>query len=377
MVDAFIKALDELIDTDPTALRDAEIVETLHRQKARLEAVVTKATAAFDASGDYENDGAASAALWLSTRVHLPMSTAKRCVRIGRALRSMPVVDAAWCAGDIGEAQVAALVKVCTPQTADAFAADEADLVDGATRLKFGTLVRRLKYWEYRADPDGSERNADKQREGRKLFVSQSWEDMWNGDFLLDPLNGEIFYNELKRREQVFFDEDWAEARTRLGDDACEADLQRTPAQRRADALVEMAVRSASMPAGARRPEPLFVVLVGWETFNGMICQTARRRFVTPGTLADWLDEAWIQRMVFDAPSRVIDVGVRRRLFQGATREAVLVRDQECFHEYCETLAEDCQVDHIEPYSAGGLTIETNGRAACPRHNRNRHRRRR
>jgi len=82
-----------------------------------------------------------------------------------------------------------------------------------------------------------------------------------------------------------------------------------------------------------------------------------------------------VERIVFDTPSRVTDVGVRRRIFTGATRRAVEVRDQQCFHEYCEIPAEACEIDHVEPYAAGGLTTQANGRAACAFHNRQRHRR--
>ena len=47
-------------------------------------------------------------------------------------------------------------------------------------------------------------------------------------------------------------------ARERVGPGVCAADLWRTPAQRRADAVVEMARRSGAVPEGARMPEPLF-----------------------------------------------------------------------------------------------------------------------
>ena len=96
---------------------------------------------------------------------------------------------------------------------------------------------------------------------------------------------------------------------------------------------------------------------------------------MSPGSLVPSLDQAWVERVVFDGPSRVIDVGVRRRIFSGATRRAVQVRDQECFHDRCAVAAEDCEVDHVEPYSLGGLTTQANGRAACAFHNRHRHRR--
>ncbi|MCU1379018.1 MAG: hypothetical protein JWN29_2001, partial [Acidimicrobiales bacterium] len=88
-----------------------------------------------------------------------------------------------------------------------------------------------------------------------------------------------------------------------------------------------------------------------------------------------WLDQASIERIVFDDPSRVIDVGVERRLFEGATRRAVEVPCGECFEDTCETPAADCEIDHIEPWSYGGPTIQANGRPACGFHNRQRHRR--
>ena len=180
----------------------------------------------------------------------------------------------------------------------------------------------------------------------------------------------------VRRIEDELFDSDWAEARARVGEGVSASDLARTPAQRRADAVVEMARRSGAVPPGARLPEPLFTVLVGYETFAGRICELAEGTVVAPGSVVRWLDEAWVERVVFDGPSRVIDVGARRRIFTGATRRAVEVRDQECFHPLCDVAAERCEVDHVEPYSQGGPTIASNGRAACDFHNRQRHRRR-
>ena len=151
------------------------------------------------------------------------------------------------------------------------------------------------------------------------------------------------------------------------------ADLARTPAQRRADALVEMARRSLALPAGSRLPEPLFSVVVGYETFAGRVCELASGAVVAPADLARWLGEAWVERVVFDGPERVRDVGVRRRIFAGGSRRAVQLRDRECFHPYCEEPAEACEIDHVQPWAAGGPTTEANGRVACGFHNRQRH----
>ncbi|MEY2568465.1 MAG: hypothetical protein QOE35_2994, partial [Actinomycetota bacterium] len=169
------------------------------------------------------------------------------------------------------------------------------------------------------------------------------------------------------------FFHDWAEAKARLGHDPSVLDLPRTPAQRRADALVEMATRSRTAPANGRRPEPLFSVLLGDEALS-RLCELANGTVITPGSLLPWLDQAWIERIVFGPASRVLDVGEQRRLFEGATRRAVEVRDRECFHPSCDARADDCQVDHIEPHSWGGETTQDNGRLACGFHNRARHR---
>ncbi len=286
----------------------------------------------------------------------------------------MPEVEKAWLAGDIVDAHVGLLAK--TQRRADeCFARDEGELVGFAANLRFGQFGRVMAYWLQRADPDGDVRDAAKQHESRRAGLSQSFGGMWFLDASLDPIGGEIFSGALRRIEEELFVADWAEAKGRVGKELCVADLRRTPPQRRADALVEMARRApAPMPPGTRMPEPLFCTLVGYETLHGPICELASGTVVSPAALVPWLDQAWIERVVFDGPDRVMSVGQRRRLFAGATRRAVQVRDRECYHRYCEERAEGCDVDHIQPYSKGGHTTERNGRPACDFHNQLRNR---
>jgi len=241
-------------------------------------------------------------------------------------------------------------------------------------RLRFASFARVVGYWTLRADPDGCEDRDRAQHEGRRLHLSHGFEGMWFLDGVFDPVNGAIIANELKRIEKQFFDSDWAEAKARVGDGVGVGDLARTSAQRRADALLEMATRSAGAGNGVRRPEPLFSVFVGYETFAGMLCQLADGTVVSPASLRPWLDHAWVERVVFDGPSRVVDVGVTRRLFAGATRRAVELRDRECYHPYCDRVAADCDIDHVQAWSDGGPTTQANGRVACGFHNRARQR---
>jgi hypothetical protein len=363
-------ALDALVAADPARFADRQSITDIYRQLSRLEAVATRATGAFDARRDWEGDRARSAAGWLSAGTHVPKALAQRRVWLGRQLRVMDLVEQAWLAGDIGEAQASLLARAYTPARAETFARDEELLVTQASTLRYGYFRRALDYWCYRADPDGTEAEADDDFKAREAHLSEGFRGTRILNATFDPIG-----DELGRIEEELFAADWAEAKARVGPGVCAADLQRSAAQRRVDALVEMARRSGAVPEGARMPEPLFSVFVDYETFAGRICELANGVAVTPGSLLRYLDEAWIERVVFGSPSRVIDVGQRRRLFTGATRRAVKLRDRECFHPFCDTPAEDCQVDHIEPYAAGGLTTQDNGRPACGFHNRDRHRR--
>ena len=366
--------IEKLCGTDPAALRDRDTIIELNRLMTRLDAVNTRATAAFDTAREWEASGARTAAAWVRTRCGIPEPTARRRVRLGRALRHLPTAEAAWLEGDICDSHVLALEAVRTPKTEKQLERDEKMLVDQARDLNFSQFKRVIDYWAQHADPDGTEDKAKSNFERRDAYLSHSLDGMFFGGMTLDPITGEVVSNEWARREKELFETDWAEAKQRLGDKVTLADLRRTPGQRRADALAEMARRSATVPAGGRQPEPLFTVLVDYETFAGRICELANGTVISPGSLVDWLDRSWIERIVFDGPSRVIDVGVTQRLFTGATRRAIEVRDRQCFHEFCEEPASRCQVDHIEPWSAGGPTTSKNGRMACGFHNRGRNR---
>lgn len=370
------RAIDDVAALDPALLGEPDVVIALMRDAERIAAIATRAAAACDASGEWQRDRASSAAMWLARTCNLAPLIAKRRVALGRDLRAMPTVRNAWLAGEISEAHAQCLASVRTRATASYFERDEAFLVEKAKELRFKDFKRALTYWFQHADADGVERSAEAQRERNQAHLSQTLDDRWRFDADLDSIGGTIFANELKRLEQLLYDEDLAKAKAEAearGDAMYE--MPRSAAQRKAAALVEMAIRSASTPEGSRAPEPLFTVFVGYETLAGRICELANGMAVTPGSLVPYLSQAHIERIVFDTPSRVIDVGVKRRLFKGATRRAVEVRDRQCFHYFCDLPAEDCQIDHIEPYAAGGLTVERNGRAACARHNRDRHRR--
>jgi hypothetical protein len=280
----------------------------------------------------------------------------------------MPVVKEAWQNGDIKTAQVERMVKAKTPRTEEVFARDEQMLVDEAKRLKFNAFDSVMGYWENLADPDGAN-EADLARiERRKAWLAKSGGGYF-GQMNFDQVSGTIVYDELSRIEQEFFAADWAEAKHRLGREPKVHELARTKDQRGADAMVEMAIRSGTTPAGGKRPRPLFTFLVGYETFKGRICELENGLVVSPDTMFPWMGEADFERVVF-SPGKRIEVSVRSRLFKGATKRAIELRDRQCTHPYCDLLAEKCQADHVITWNQGGPTQQENGRLLCGFHNR-------
>jgi hypothetical protein len=231
-----------------------------------------------------------------------------------------------------------------------------------------------VKYFRQVAEPDDVEVEAQTVFEQRNLHASRTFEDCVRIDGTMDPVGGSIWLNELQRLERIEFDTDWAEARSRLGDVAKASDLRRTPAQRRHDAAIEMAKRSAAMPANAKQARYLLTILVGYETAKGRICELADGTVLTPGQVVPLLNDADVERAVFGPESRVIDLGRRARLFTGGTRRAVEISDLECTHEACDVRYERCDIDHIQLWAAGGPTDRSNGRVRCPAHNPGRRR---
>lgn len=379
-------AIDRLVTERPGAAAAAggvsggtsgAVVVELVRQLHRLQAVVDAATADFSVSGEWAVDGARSVATWLSERCRIPKATARRSVGLGRAADELAVAGDAWMAGDISPAHMAALAAFRRPGTHQALVRDEAMLVGHARNLGFRAFRQVLAYWEQHVDPDGCEQAAEARRARRDVRLSTSFDGMCLGSITLDPVGGAAVLGELRRLEQALFEADWAAARDQdgdtdggdTGDGAFGRRLARTPAQRRADALVEMAIRSRSTPPGGRRPAPLVTVLVDFPTLCGRVCELADGTVITPGELLPWLTQADIERAVF-GPDRRIEVGETTRFFRGATRRAIEIRDRVCSHPMCDEPATTCEVDHIIPWEAGGPTTQDNGRLLCRHHHR-------
>lgn len=375
-VDALEAAIDAVAALDPAALTDDQLAEVVRRMAGagdRFDAARLGLLGAFDARRAWAAGGHRSAAAWLSGRGRRDRSEGRHDLRLARALRVMPVVAAAFASGELTERHVSLLARA-QRFAPDHFARDEQVLADQARTLTFTELTRAVAYWRQLADDDRAEGEAGRRRDRRHLTATKTLDGALAVDGWLDPIGGDIVRRELRRLERQLFEHDWAEARARLGDDARPADLARTSAQRFADALVEMARRSAHVPAGSTARRPLVSVLVDVDTLTGRVCELADGTVVTPGEVVPLLTEADVERAVFDPAGRVIDLGRRSRLFVGGARRAVELRDRWCTIDGCDVPAEECDVHHVPDWSDGGTTDPEHGELRCPAHHPGRRR---
>ena len=372
------QGIEYLRGQDAGTITDGQLVEEmpeLHQLESMLAAQRARRVAMADTRELWRVDGSKACWAWLARTCDMSPAAAKALVHLSKNLAAAPLTRDAFEGGAIDRDRAVELARRARSghkQVADLFPEAEAQLLEQAKTLSFDGLSRVLRYWESLIDQDSEEAQGNDDYLSRRLHASEFLRGMVRVDATLDPVGGAIFTTELARIEQELFDSDWATAKAVHGDDTRASHLTRTPPQRRADALVEMAHRSASYEPRTdsdSQPRPLFSVHIGPDTVN-RLCELASGTVIAPGLLVPYLGEADIERIIYDPKSRVIDLSRRAPFFRGGLRRAIELRDRWCTHPGCTKPAEHCEIDHITPRSHGGETVQDNGRASCDTHNR-------
>lgn len=338
------------------------------------------------------------------------MRAAHEQVRQSEALTAMPRVAAAVDAGALPVAHldvVARLLDRSSVAVESALTSAEGQAT--VVRLGESTDVRRfsrdLSSWVAALDPAQLERDHQSQRTARFLHVS----DAADGTYLkgrLDRVSGEIVRRALDRMGEA-------------------PDDERTSEQARADALTAMASTLLDLPASGSvaSVRPHISLVVDAPTFAAVRSELRRRATratdaagpeavevgdgagvavavgdgagvtvgvtptalpglggVTPARTEDGvpvpfseltrlLCDAEVSRVVLGADSTPVDLGRSVRLFSGAVRRAVIVRDQVCAFGGCGKPARWGEVHHIAWWDRdGGGTSVDNGVLLCVFH---------
>lgn len=386
--------IGDLANADLGVIDDSSLHEqvlAIGREMARLEVAFARHLHEWEQRGIHERDGSKSAADRLARELRSSVTSRRHDTWRARRLDDMARSVQAVLDGRLSLDLFDLLASINTPARRSLFERDEQLLIDTCAELAYLDAVKAVRYWANRAD-DAADRPAsprgerpeptdtdstngspntgdprldDPQDDGStgaeaappiddvsRLYASRTMDDVLELRGTFGPIDGTIVERELARLTELIREADE------------QAGIVRTPAQRRAAALVEMATRSATAPADGRRPAPLFSVVVGSDTMDHL-CELSNGIVVRPGQLVPWITRAMLETMLFSGPRTVLAVS-SRRTFTGALRRAIQVRDRRCQHRAeCDTSAEDCHIDHIVPWSRGGPTSQFNGRAIC------------
>ncbi|NYJ75166.1 HNH endonuclease signature motif containing protein [Allobranchiibius huperziae] len=399
----FSSALEEwpgaLWQLDEAAL--GEVVGSMLRMGGRMENVAALATADALSRGTVANSTATGAPAWVARQATGVEPTVVR--RVGRVgvdcadPRNQVVVDAlADGSASVPVADVALReVPRILPQLPTA---DRDDLLGrypslsahGARALR--ELSTRI-LGEYA--PERLVRDEERQQDCESVF----WADLPSGltRFVAELSSGHaaVVKHALRALSAP------APVETQAGTSVAERDT-RTPAKRRADALVRLIDTAAgvldgtsSRPVGEFGGTAKILVTMDYNTLyeglrdagrlddlseNGSH-ETRSAPTYLPGigrtTDGEHLDAGTLRRMACDADlipavlgtdSEPLDVGRAKRLFTGGLRTAIIHRDQHCTFPGCERPPDWCDAHHVRPWWAGGQTTLTNAALLYARH---------
>ncbi|MFA5564972.1 MAG: DUF222 domain-containing protein, partial [Acidimicrobiia bacterium] len=238
-----------------SAPAQAEVLVGLLGFQTQIEAVVSQLAGLVDASMFWSVDGSRSAGAWLERRSGRDRKETNQIFKTGRDLREMPETENGFGAGVLSGRHVRVLAKAKN-KVPELFGEAEAMLVEQANKLVFADFVRLVDHWVKIADPAAAEIAAQRCFERRSVFLSSGFDGTGFLDVQFEPFGHERFKTVLERIEQELWQTDWNLAKAKLGDNITNGDLGRSSAQRRYDALIEMANRAAhiSQPCPKHTP---------------------------------------------------------------------------------------------------------------------------
>lgn len=351
-------AIDELaaIDLDdlPVSAIGDDIAE-LTRQRNRLDAQILRRIERFDRRGGAVEHGSTQS--WLRSELRMTAPDAHRDVALARDLADvLPATMAAMADGGISPQHAQAIARLRRTVDDVAVIAAEPHLAEAA---RTSTPKDMRAFTSAVAHSYSPERFADAERddyEHRRFDAASTIHGIGVGGFTLHPAGFETVMTAIH-----------AASRPVHGDD-------RTPAQRRADALVtiaELALNSGKLPVtGGVKPHVSVVVQTA--TIAGTDgAPTAECAFgAALGT--KWVQriscDAEVSRVVFGPAGEVLDSGRATRTFTAAQIRAIVARDKRCIWPGCDAPPGWCQAHHIIHWAAGGPTSVDNGALLCGRH---------
>ena len=298
--------------------------------------------------GDHLNAGQ-SACTWVATQCQMSKTSAADRLCVGQELDRMPAISNALSSGQIGYQSTAVICHLSEQLGA------KRDLIDEEQWISFAQQfsIKELRYLTHEArmrwDPEGCERAEEENFELRSLEISETLHGMYRLDGWLDPVGGAAVKSAIDALSKPLGSED-----------------QRSPKQRRADALVELVSHRNRLPAH-------IAVQTTIEGLKGEIGAAASHLQngtpISSKTLQRLACDGALHR-VLKADSMVIDVGRAKRTAQPAQWRALRARHATCAGPGCDRPIGMTQAHHVDFWRHGGKTNHRKMVPLCYYHHR-------
>ena len=204
------------------------------------------------------------------------------------------------------------------------------------------------------------EREAEVRRAHRSLVKGPGPVGMWRYTLVLDEEGAAVVDAAVD-----------ALAKPRRDADTGELD-SRTPAARRADALLDLVSRAVSAPDGVpRQAKTSLVVTISLDALQGR-CRgaglTMDDEALTVGTVRRLACDAQVIPVVLGTRGEILDQGMARRLFDRAQIRNLWLRDGGCTFPGCSKPAAWTDAHHLVHWADGGPTDLDNAALLCRGH---------
>jgi hypothetical protein len=304
---------------------------------------------AFEAKGGPRAAGATSTVAWARSALHLSGGQAQERVVLGRQLEAgmLPLTEAAVEAREIGFSHATVLARTASEVGGSAMAAGEAALVDRARSVDPAQLREEARSFRHTVDPTGALRAAQVAYRRRMLDLTTTDDGMTRIEGRLDAEGGAMLRSALERFLKPM-----------RGD-------TRTPRQRRADALKEMARRlvHGGDRVGSPGRLPQLIVTVPVATLRGEpgspAAQLGDGSMVPAETARRLACHAEVKVVRMDAKGIPLDACRTRRSPTPTQWAALVARDGGCRWpdpQPCDRSADWCVVHHHDSVVFGGPT---------------------
>jgi hypothetical protein len=291
---------------------------------------------------------------WLRYHTRTSGRDAVRCTKTARRLRELPATAAAYQNGVLSGGQVQAIVANLKDRTIDLFARHEAQLVPELASLSVADTAIAMQDWARRADAvvgDDPEPAVPERSLHLSLILDGRRE--LSGSF--DPEGGALIATALRLAQ--------------TGDG--EGEPVRSPAQRRADALVDICRRfldhQQTRRGGRHRPH-LNIITTLDDLQRQRPCRLVDGTTLDATTLGRLACDAGIHRVITDGRSAILDYGTTTRTVPAPLFNALVIRDRHCRYPGCDRPPDWTEAPHLQWITHGGPTTPDNLVLLCSRH---------